>query len=174
MKLRDGSEVALRPYGDGDVAALGAFLRALPQRDLLFFRQDVGNEDVLRSWLDVNTHETVATLAERGKQIVGFAYVQRYNVPWTLHVGNIVAVVDPKLRNAGLGTQLLRATIENGLVLGLEKLAARILIEDRDSVHVFEKLGFRHEGTLLDHAKGADGTLYDLAALGLNLREWNR
>jgi RimJ/RimL family protein N-acetyltransferase len=174
VKLKDGSDVALRPYGKDDVARLGAFLRALPQRDLLFFRQDVANEDVLRSWLNVNTRETVATLALAGGSIVGFAYVQRYNVPWTLHVGNIVAVVDPKLRGAGLGTQLLQAAIENGLVLGLEKLAARILIEDRDSVHVFEKLGFRHEGTLLDHAKGADGTLYDLAAMGLNLREWKR
>lgn len=174
MKLRDGSDVTLRPYGDGDVSALGAFLRALQERDLLFFRQDVANEDVLRSWLNGTTRETVATLAERNGAVVGVAYVQRYNVAWTLHVGNIVVVVDPKLRNAGLGTQLLRQAIENGLVLGLEKLAARILIEDRDSVHVFEKLGFRHEGTLLDHAKDAGGTLYDLAAMGLNLREWKQ
>jgi RimJ/RimL family protein N-acetyltransferase len=173
VKLRDGSEVSLRPYGEGDVAALGSFLRGLPQRDLLFFRQDVANEDVLQSWLHGTMRETVATLADRDRRIVGFAYIQRYNVPWTLHVGNIVAVVDPALRNAGLGTQLLRSAIDNALVLGLEKLAARILIEDRDSVRVFEKLGFRHEGILLDHAKGQDGTLYDLAAMGLGLREWH-
>ncbi|HXF32964.1 MAG TPA: GNAT family protein [Candidatus Acidoferrales bacterium] len=172
MKLKDGTDVTLRAYGGGDVTELGTFLHTLPRHDLLFFRQDVADEDVLRGWLDVKSRETIATVALLDGKIVGFAYVQRHNVPWTWHVGNIVAVVDPKLRNAGLGTQLLRAAIDNALVLGLEKLAARILIEDRESVRVFEKLGFRHEGTLLDHAKDADGTLYDLAAMGLCLREW--
>jgi RimJ/RimL family protein N-acetyltransferase len=172
VTLKDGTPVVLRPYVAHDVSALGSFLRRLPPRDLLFFRQDVGDEYVLRGWLHATTRETVATIAERDGRIVGFAYVQRYNVPWTLHVGNVVAVVDPALRGQGLGTQLLRAAIENAFVLGLQKLAARILIEDRDSVRVFEKLGFRHEGILLDHAKGPDGTLYDLAAMGLSLREW--
>lgn len=173
MKLRDGVEVELRPYGTADVGKLEAFLRTLPERDLLFFRQDVADELVLRTWLgDGGDRETVATVALREGRIVGFAFIQRYNVPWTRHLGNIVAVVDRSMRGVGLGTELLRDAIANGDVLKLHKLAARVVVEDRDSVRVFEKLGFRHEGILLDHAQGSDGTLYDLAAMGLNLREY--
>src|SRR5271154_6036847 len=114
MKMRDGSEVELRPYGPSDVSALEKFLRSLPERDLLFFRQDIADELVLRAWLgDGGDRQTVATVAVREGKIVGFAFVQRYNVPWTQHVGNIVAVVDREIRGVGLGTELLRDAIAN-------------------------------------------------------------
>ena len=168
--LRDGTSVTVRRLTAGDAPNVVAFLNSMPERDLLFFRQDVSSENVIRSWASSDgQRETTATIAERDGRVIALAYVQRNAVPWLHHVADIVAIVDPAMRGQGLGTQLLRDAILNALDLKSEKIAARIAVEDRDGIRVFEKLGFRHEGVLLDHAKGSDGTLYDLAALGLNV-----
>src|SRR5579875_1460678 len=96
--------------------------------------------------------------------------MQRDRAPWKRHVGSVLVVVAPKARGLGLGQVLVKRTIDLARELGVEKIAARMLVEDRNTVHVFEKLGFRHEGLLLDHAKASDGTLYDIAYMGLSCK----
>ncbi|MBV8152198.1 MAG: N-acetyltransferase [Candidatus Eremiobacteraeota bacterium] len=169
--LRDGSNVAvttLRPDDEKDVATL---LRAVPERDLLFIRVDVADDAVIHGWVEQSgEQETLGAVARREGNIVGVALLQRRRVPWMKHVGSILTVVAPEVRGLGLGTMLVRHTILLADDVGVEKITARMVVEDRDTVRVFEKLGFRHEGLLLDHAKASDGTRYDIAIMGLSVR----
>jgi RimJ/RimL family protein N-acetyltransferase len=170
--LRDGSTVAVGPLGRGDEAQLLALLHSVPERDLLFVRVDISDEAVIRNWTEsVGDRETVGAVARKGAEVVGFAILQRPRVAWMHHVGSMLVVTAPGLRGVGLGTILLRRAVLLAHEAGIEKIVARMVVEDRDTVRVFEKLGFRQEGLLLDHAKSADGTLHDIAYMSLAVRK---
>ena len=173
-RLRDGTDVAIEPLGSRDEDEVAALLRALPERDLLFVRVDVTDDAVLHRIFDSehSERETIGVIARRNGTILGCTLLQRPRVAWMRHVGSILVVVQPAARGLGLGTMLVRRTVLLADDVGVEKIVARMVVEDRDTVRVFEKLGFRHEGLLIDHAKASDGTLYDIAYMGLAVRKY--
>jgi RimJ/RimL family protein N-acetyltransferase len=171
-RLRDASNVKIEPLGLNDAADVAALLRALPERDLLFVGFDIHDDAVIARWTNPGKErDAVGAVARRNGKIIGFTVLQRDRAPWKRHVGSILVVVAPDARGLGLGTLLVHRTISLAGELGLEKIVARMLVEDRDTVRVFEKLGFRHEGLLIDHARASDGTLYDIAYMGLSMRK---
>jgi RimJ/RimL family protein N-acetyltransferase len=162
-RLRDASNVTTEPLTAKDEQEVAGLLRALPEHDLLFVGFDVREDPVIKPG-------SVGAIARRDGKILGFSMMMRDRAPWKRHIGSILVVVLPEARGLGLGTLLVERTIKLAGELGLEKIVARMLVEDRDTVRVFEKHGFRHEGLLLDHAKASDGTLYDIAYMGLRVR----
>ena len=164
QRLRDKSSVEVDSLKTSDENDVAAVMRALPERDVLFVGFDVRDEAVILPGV-------VGTVARRDGKVLGFAILRRDRAPWKRHIGSVLVVVLPQARGLGLGTLLVQTAIELAGELGLEKIVARMLVEDRDTVRVFEKLGFRHEGLLIDHAKASDGTLYDIAYMGLSLRK---
>jgi len=170
QRLRDASNVTIDPLDQNDTAEVAALLRALPERDLLFVGFDINDDGVIARWTDpANKSNAIGAVARRNDKIIGFTVLQRDAAKWKRHLGSILVSNDA--RGLGLGTLLVDRTIQLGGELGLERIVARMLVEDRDTVRVFEKLGFRHEGLLIDHAKASDGTLYDIAYMGLSLRK---
>jgi RimJ/RimL family protein N-acetyltransferase len=170
-RLRDTTNVRFDPLGPKDETAVAALLRALPERDLLFVGFDLRDDEVIRRWANPGPRRDAAgVVARRNGELLGFIVLQRDRAPWKRHVGSVLVVVSPQVRGLGLGQLLVKRAIALGHELGLEKIAARMVVEDRHTVHVFEKLGFRQEGLLLDHAKASDGTLYDIAYMGLSCK----
>lgn len=163
-RLRDASNVTIDPLKPQDEQEVAGLLRALPERDLLFVGFDIREDPVIKP-------DAIGAMARRDGKVVGFSLMQRDRAPWKRHIGSVLVVVLPEARGLGLGTLLVDRTIQLAGELGLEKIVARMLVEDRDTVRVFEKLGFRHEGLLIDHAKASDGTLYDIAYMGLSVRK---
>jgi RimJ/RimL family protein N-acetyltransferase len=171
LMLKNGAEIELRAMRSSDVPEISAFLRAMPDRDLLFFRNDP-NDEAVREWTtDAVLGDGKSIVAVDKSKIIGFAYVQRRRAAWLRHVGDVAGIVARPMRNGGLGSILLREILLQAGDLGLSKVMAHVLIEDREIIHVFERLGFRHEGTLLNHARDGNGQLYDLALLGIDLRD---
>jgi RimJ/RimL family protein N-acetyltransferase len=172
QRLRDASNVTIEPLDSKDQSEVAALLRALPERDLLFVGFDINDDAVIHRWIDPeNARNAVGAVARRNGKVVGFTVLQRDRAKWKRHLGSILVVVSNEARGLGLGTLLVDRTILLAGELGLDRIVARMLVEDRDTVRVFEKLGFRHEGLLIDHAKASDGTLYDIAYMGLSLRK---
>jgi RimJ/RimL family protein N-acetyltransferase len=170
-RLRDATSVTVEPLGPNDGPEIAALLRALPERDLLFVGFDIHDDAVIARWTHPDDgRDAAGVVARRKHKVVGFAVLQRDRAPWKRHVGSILVVVAPGSRGLGLGTLLVHRAVQLAGELGLEKIVARMLVEDRDTVRVFEKIGFRHEGLLIDHAKASDGTLYDIAYMGLTIR----
>ncbi|MBV8197295.1 MAG: GNAT family N-acetyltransferase [Candidatus Eremiobacteraeota bacterium] len=171
-RMRDGSSVTIEPMQTSDQADVAALLRSVPENDLLFVGFDIRDDSVIRSWTQSTDRQSVGAVARRDGTLLGFTVLSRDRAPWKRHVGSVLVVVAPAARGLGLGTLLVRKTILLAGELGLEKIAARMVVEDRDTVRVFEKLGFRQEGVLLDHAKASDGTLYDIAYMGLMVKKY--
>jgi len=68
-------------------------------------------------------------------------------------------------RDIGLGRQLIQESFLIGLDLGLEKLTARMTVDQDSAIKVFEEMGFRTEALLKDHVKDRDGIKHDIIIL---------
>ena len=152
-------------------AAVRALIAALPAHDLLFLDRDLGHPKVVAAWMDALRAGSMESLAAwRDGVLVGCAAIVIDPLPWQRHVGELRVLLLPELRGQGLGQQLVQECFALALELGLEKLSVKATLDQRAAIVVFESLGFRMEGVLRDHVRGADGAVHDLALLGHDIK----
>lgn len=158
--------VTIRALERGDEDAIMAFTRSLPESDLLFVTRDLTQPRVVRAWLDaVEGGEINSQIALVDGEVAGYSALVSDPLSWSPHVGEVRVLVGENWRRRNIGRDLARAAVEKGVELGLEKLIARMTVNQRGAVGLFEELGFRGEALLRDHVKTHDGQVYDLAIL---------
>lgn len=75
----------------------------------------------------------------------------------------------------GIGSEALRAIIQFGFdQMNLNRIYARTIADNYESVKLLERLGFQHEGTQRKHSWEDDGTFHDSAIYGLLANEFVR
>ena len=105
--------------------------------------------------------------AELGK---ANATSERMYIPASLlGVVFMAILVAPSMRGKGLGRRLTEEAFAIGLSQGLEKMVARMTLDQKSAVAVFEGLGFRPEALLRDHVKDRSGRKHDLLVLSLDV-----
>lgn len=162
--------VVIRPLERVDEEAVMAFAQTLPQHDLLFVTRDLTQARVVRAWLDaVEGGEIHSQVALVDGEVAGYSALVSDPLSWSPHVGEIRVLVGAEHRRRKIGRQLAQAARDKGIELGLEKLIARMTVDQRGAIALFEELGFRGEALLRDHVKTKDGQLYDLAILSLDV-----
>ncbi len=73
----------------------------------------------------------------------------------------------------GLGSEALRAILRFGFdQLDLNRIYARTIADNHESVRLLERLGFRREGTQRAHSWEDDGTFHDSAIYGMLAKEF--
>ena len=164
-------EIELRPFAEGDEAAVLAFARTLPEPDLLFLPRDITHPKVVAAWQhEIAEGHMHGVLAWAGDEVVVSSAVVRDPLSWSPHVGEIRVVVTPEMRGKGLGRLMVQESFVTALELGLKKLMARMTTDQRGAIAVFEELGFRGEALLQNQVRGRDGTEYDIAILSHDVR----
>ena len=162
----EGSTVQLRKMTGDDKGALLNFARELPSHDLLFLMRDITNEKVVDAWIrDLQSGSIQTLLALEGDAIVGCAAVISDPLSWSEHVGDIRVLVSASHRKQGLGRGLIEEAFQIAVDQGLSKLMARMTVDQKGAIAIFEELGFRGEALLKDHIKDGSGTLHDLVIL---------
>ena len=78
-------------------------------------------------------------------------------------------MISPAHRRRGLGALLAQSIIAAGGQLGVVKLVLEMVEEQSSGRQIFERLGFRQEGLLLDQARDQQGRLHNLLVLGYRL-----
>ena len=149
--------------------ALLRFFRDLPEGDLTFIREDVTDPAVVRGWTsgDERAQRWVAT---DGDDVVGYVAVLR--LPgWSDHVGEVRLVVSPAARGKGLGRDLARHALVEGVRSGLTKLVVEVVAEQGGALALFTGLGFSGEALLRDQIRDREGHLRDLMVLAHHVGE---
>ena len=165
VKVKDG-RVTLRHLTPNDRDAALAFARALPAHDLLFLRRDITRPEVIDLWLDgIARGRITSVVAERGGVVQGYATVDRGELSWSPHVGELRVLVGESMRGKGLGHLLTQEAFALALGLGIEKIIAQMTVDQQGARAVFEGMGFRPEALLRDHVKDREGRKYDLLIL---------
>jgi L-amino acid N-acyltransferase YncA len=157
----------IRPLEPGDRAALERFLRRVPAADRTFFKEDVGDPDVVDTW--VRPHAARALAVEDGEVLGYLAVVPLHG--WSSHVGEVRVIVDPAQRGRGIGRALARRAVLEALDLELTKMVVEVIADQEPTVAMFRSLGFEPEALLTDHVRDRSGALRDLMVLAHSVEE---
>lgn len=153
----------IRQPEPNDSEALYAFFQRIPEGDRTFFKEDVLDEQVVRSWLDGATGDHRWVAVDDG-QIIGYlALVPGHG--WSSHVGEIRLVIDPGQRRQGRGRRLARRGLMEALNLGFTKVIVEVAADQESTVSLFTGMGFEPEALLRDHIRDRSGTFRDLIVL---------
>jgi RimJ/RimL family protein N-acetyltransferase len=167
--LRDGRAVTIRPLREDDYATLLAFGAALPQDDLLYLENDFQNPDIIRRLVNAAAAENWRqVVAVADDTIVGYTAVRRL-AGWSSHVADIHLTVSNGWRRSGLGTAMAQAIFDAARELGVNKVIVEMLERQNAGRAIFERLGFRVEGTLSAHARDRHGQRHNLLILAYHV-----
>ena len=125
----------------------------------------------------MNTVLVNASRAENWRQVVAVAdgaivaYSAVRRLPgWSSHVADIHLIVSHGWRRQGLGTAMAQAIFASARDLGVAKVIVELLDERCAGQAIFERLGFRVEGMLSNHARDRHGLPHDLLIMAYHIR----
>ncbi len=169
-KLKNGSEVLLRPMVKSDRKAVGDFFDRLTPSVLQYVRNDVANPKVLDRWFDQLNYEHVfPLLAFKGDNVVANASLHRVAHGWRKHLGTIRIVVDPEVHGKGLGTLMINELVDLALEFGLEKLMVEFPLRAHGALAMFKKAGFSPRGVIEGLMKGRHGEDLDIVIMVMDV-----
>lgn len=169
-KLKDGSEVLLRPMVKGDRKAVGEFFGRLTPQVLQYVRNDVTDPKVLDKWFDQLDYDRVfPLLAFKGDKVVANASLHRVAYGWRKHLGTIRIVVDPEFHGKGLGTLMINELVDLAMEFGLEKLMVEFPLKAHGALAIFKKAGFSPRGVIEGLMKGRHGEDLDIVIMVMDV-----
>ncbi len=170
IKGRSGSPVRLHRLSADDHDRLLEFARGLDDEDLLFLRVDLTDPKAVDGIIDSQTDDRrVTLLAESDGEVVGYGSLNRQDLDWMRHLGEIRIIVGGRQRGEGLGSLLVQELFAVGQDLGLTKIVARMVREQNGARRMFERLGFAAEALLTDWVTDRSGKTRDLVIMSYDV-----
>jgi len=173
--LKDGSVVEIRPMVREDEEGLLSFFNSLPERERLYLRNDVINDEVVRQWVrNIDYGAVLPMLALSEERIVGNCTLHRNDFGWMSHVGHIRITTAPDFRQKGLARILAGEVFCQALSTDLEMVVAELVPEQTDVRKVFSQLGFQEEAVLKGRHRDPRGQSHDILVMSTEFeRLWN-
>lgn len=159
-------DVTLRMMTPADGPLMLDFAQQLPYHDLLFLRRDITRPEGIEKWThDIESGAIHSVIAENSTRVLGYSTLHRNDHEWSMHVAELRVLVAPQARGTGLGRLLTREAFGLALSIGIEKVVARMTLDQTGARTVFEELGFRPEALLKDEVKDRAGKKHDVLFL---------
>jgi acyl-CoA hydrolase/RimJ/RimL family protein N-acetyltransferase len=159
---RTGMEIFLRPIKISDEPLLKEFFYDLSDRSL--YRRFISPKKgmphpELQDYVILDYTKgmsIIASIQDGGRErAVGLA---QYGISRETHMAEVAFIVADEYQNRGIGTELLSYLTYLAKRQGLLGFTAEVLMENRQMLHVFEKMGF-------DMQRSGEGGLYELRML---------
>ena len=170
----DSLQVSIRPLAPGDAAELLAFFLRIPEEDRFFLKEDVTSPEVTSTWAEEIDYDRVVPLVGLvDGEIVADATLHRHRAGARRHIGEIRVVVDPRYRNMGLGTLMIREVVDIAYDNAMDGVIFELVKGKEDNaIAVVKSLGFQELTSLPSFVKDLEGQPHDLVLLQLSLDEW--
>jgi len=163
VKLKDNTEVMIRPLEKGDHEKLLEFFQNLPEKDRMFLKDDVTDPETIKGWFkEFDLDKVFPIIALLDDKIIADGTLHRASHGWSKHVGEIRMVVAPEFQGKGLGIILLDELFHVALKKGVKKMMAQVAANQSQALSTFEKYGFIPEAILKDH-------IIDIAGIKRNM-----
>lgn len=159
-------QVTLRLMKRGDLPAAVNFARELPPEDLMFLTVDITDPNEMEEYIsECEKGRAVAVLAEAEGRFIGYGSLACSQPHWTRHLGEIRLLINPAWRGKGLGRILANEVMQIAEDKGLRKVIARMAVDQKAAIQVFEHLGFHTEALLADFVMDRDGRTHDVMVM---------
>ena len=169
-----GKSIDLRLMTPDDADAMVAFARALPDEDLQFLRTDITDPKVVARWVkSVEEGMRFTVLAWKDDELVGYGSLNRRDLSWMSHLGEIRVIVAPEMRSSGLGGILANDIFILAKEQGLTKIVAQMAREQKGARRLFQKLGFAVEALLADWVIDRSGATRDMIIMSFDVTGLN-
>ena len=169
-KLKDGTEVLLRPMVKADRKAVGDFFGRLTSSVLQYVRNDVTDPKVLDKWFDqLNYDRVFPLLAFKDNKVVANATLHRIGYGWRKHLGTLRIVVEPEFHEKGLGTLMINELVDLSHEFGLEKLMVEFPLKAHGALAMFKKAGFSPRAVIEGLMKDRHGENLDIVIMVMDV-----
>jgi len=96
-------------------------------------------------------------VALSGHEVVGWCDVRPQSRPIYAHGGILGMGLLPQFRHQGIGTRLIRRTLDAARVFGFSRVELTVRENNKNAIELYKKVGFAIEG-LQRNAARVDGT----------------
>jgi L-amino acid N-acyltransferase YncA len=170
VELRTGSAV-LRPLIHDDAEEVLTFARSLPAHDLMFLRRDITDPETVEHWLDeIDRGQALIVIAEIDGRMVGYGMLSLNDLDWSRHLAELRVLVHPDCRETGLGRTMIREVFRLAVDRGVEKVIARMTLDQTAARSLFHELGFRPEALHENEVKDRSGELHDVVRMAVDVK----
>lgn len=126
-------------------------------------------QEAIERWL-ANVANLIPLVATYNDRTVGHAQILKYPHPRRKGTSDLIIYLHQDFHNAGLGLAMLTKLIELAKKEGLHRIGLQVVANNKRTVHLYEKLGFKIEGAMKDAYFGEDGKFHDTLEMGLILK----
>ncbi len=169
VELRNG-QASLHLMSGQDNADMLAFAKTLPPHDLLFLRSDILQPRVIEAWVKkIESGKNISVIATIDGEIIGYGTLSRGEMDWSRHVAELRIMVGPNHRETGVGRVLVRELFRIALDKSIEKVYARMTLDQAGARKLFAELGFHPEALLENEVKDREGNLHDVLSMAVDV-----
>jgi len=171
--LKDATKITLRPTESNDVEGLSKFFSRIPRSDLLIYKDDVTRWETIESWfLNPKYNKVLQLVALKDKDIVAKGTLHQEGLYWR-HAAEIKLIVEPRYRSRGLGSQMFRILLSEGLLHKFEKIIVRFRADNKIFMRILDHVGFKPEAVLRCYINNDETNEHkDLVIASFNLEDW--
>ncbi len=165
--LKDGRRVSIRPFEVYDKYHLLTFYSSLSEEVLRWALPPYSPERV-EGWMR-SQDQNIIIVAMQEKRLVGNLIIFQTPSPRMKGIGELIIYLHQDFLNVGLGTSMMKNGLEAARQRSLHRLSLGVIADNKNAIHVYEKVGFVVEGTRKDGYFGADGSYHDMVEMGIVL-----
>ena len=169
VELRTG-QTSLSLMSRNDASSMQAFASSLPAHDLMFLRRNIVKPEIIESWIKkIESGTNISIIAKTEDEIIGYGTLSLGDIDWSRHVAELRIMVAPDSRESGIGRTLVRELFRLAVKQGIEKIYARMTVDQTGARKLFQELGFRPEAMLANEVKDRDGKLHDVLSMAVDV-----
>ncbi len=170
VKLKDQTEVVIRPMKKDDLDRSLAFFVALPEEDRAYLRVDVTNREIVEQRIrEIRTGRVKRLVALARGQIVADGALELSREEWKKHVGELRLIVARPFQRKGLGVVMARELYALAAASKVEEIVVKMMRPQVAALSIFRKLGFHEEVLLPHYVRDLTGKKQDLVIMRCDL-----
>jgi len=170
ISLKDGFQCELRLLEAKDEQPLHEFFKAVPYRERMFIKHQVGDRGIIHNWCsNIDLDRNLPLVACTDGKILADATLHQQLGGWKSHIGRVSVLVHPEYRGMGMAKALISETVELARNGGLQKVEAEFIGEQEAAVKIFAMLGFSNLVRLPNYVRDLEGITHDYIMMGMDL-----